>query len=579
MLSCTPRAVVARMLMVIGCGYRSVDLASTTTRCSMMKHTALASIVLLSLSSTGCVRAQTDLDAAALRNDFRYLVMAIEQTHPDPYTAFGSKLLFHRTVQEYLDHISDSLSLNQFRDLVEQFMAVLGDGHTVLNSPPTPDAARRLSLPLAFGIATDGIFVYRAAVEYQHLVGSRVLRIASLSLDSLMRIVRRTTPSENRYGTYRNLTRMLRYDNLARRMFAAFTGSLPLTLESLDHDTVAVELTYRADVDLVPRNSRAGISAHNGLLYWNMIGEQEPVGYFAWHGIVSREVAEASLRNGNMESVNNTLNWIYSFLRDTPRSGNVEEDIARAPGLYERFRALLEHMKARGGQYLIIDLRRNGGGMTPLVRPLMYMLYGDEFLAHDFQPEYYTLISPLLLEKWGVESVDEYNQSNGTDFRVGDYRFFRFWPSDASQSAEERRALDNITYFSQVGAEYVEDLGGTPVYTPHIIVLISPDTFSAAYHFMYFLWDMGGATVLGVPSRQAGNAFMETTPFTLPHTRLEGSISNAMQVFFPNDAERGKVFMPDFPMTWHDFARFDFDAYAEVLYALEVIEEGAVAQR
>ncbi len=186
------------------------------------------------------------------------------------------------------------------------------------------------------------------------------------------------------------------------------------------------------------------------------------------------------------------------------------------------------------------------------------------------------LISPLLLEKWGVSSIEEYNESNGTDYRLGDYQFSYFWPTDTSKTAAERRTLDDITYFSRVGAEQVADLDGAPVYTPRIIVLTSPDTFSAAYHFMYFLWEMGGTTVVGVPSRQAGNAFMETTPFTLPHTGIEGSISNSVQIFFPDDPERGQVFMPDFPMGWRDFAAFDFDPHAEVLYALELIEAGRI---
>ncbi|MCD8193434.1 MAG: S41 family peptidase, partial [Tannerellaceae bacterium] len=112
-------------------------------------------------------------------------------------------------------------------------------------------------------------------------------------------------------------------------------------------------------------------------------------------------------------------------------------------------------------------------------------------------------------------------------------------------------------------------LQGEPLYQPTVFVLCSPVTFSAAYHFMYYLSEIGKATIVGVPSSQAGNTFMEVTPFKLPHTGVEGSISNAVQILYPTNKEKGKILMPEYAMQWKDYLQYDFDEHAELLFILD----------
>ena len=130
-----------------------------------------------------------------------------------------------------------------------------------------------------------------------------------------------------------------------------------------------------------------------------------------------------------------------------------------------------------------------------------------------------------------------------------------------------------MTTYKNLGLEYTRKLDGTPLYTPKVIVLSSPETFSAAFHFLYFLTEIGHAKVVGTPSRQAGNSFMETTTFELPNTKIKGSISNSVQIMFPNDVQREKIFMPDYPMTWKDFSFYNFDKNAEILYCIDLIKQ------
>ena len=127
-------------------------------------------------------------------------------------------------------------------------------------------------------------------------------------------------------------------------------------------------------------------------------------------------------------------------------------------------------------------------------------------------------------------------------------------------------------------AARLERLQGKPIYTPPVlVVLCDADTYSAAFHFMFYLRAFG-ARVVGVPSSQAPNTPMEMTPFTLPGSRLSGSISNSAQIFLPGEP-RAKLLAPDFPLTYEVLQRYRFEEDAAVHYAVDLISAGKIAPR
>lgn len=169
--------------------------------------------------------------------------------------------------------------------------------------------------------------------------------------------------------------------------------------------------------------------------------------------------------------------------------------------------------------------------------------------------------------------MEEFNQTNGSECQIGEFYEAK---KDNRPIIERRGDKSLITYRGEIGYDYVKDLDGKAIYTPHVIVLCSPTTFSAAFHFMCYLKEIGHATIVGVPSSQAGKTFMESTPFTLPESGIQGSISNSLQCMFPNDSSRDKILIPDFCMKANDFARYSYDVDAELLYALDLISSGKI---
>ena len=170
-------------------------------------------------------------------------------------------------------------------------------------------------------------------------------------------------------------------------------------------------------------------------------------------------------------------------------------------------------------------------------------------------------------------TLEQFNAENHADYEYGDYTFYESY-EETQTVTDERRAQFVNSSMSCVKDKLAKQ-NGRPVYTPkQVYVLTDANTFSAAFHYMFYLWKMG-AKIVGVPSGQAPNTYMEVTHFSLPRTKLEGSISNSMQLFLPANDPNAKQVIPDILITCDDYKRYHFDNQTEVLYLLDYIRSQA----
>ncbi len=498
------------------------------------------------------------------QKDFDYLVKKLEETHPDPYTRFGGREAFLQQKNHFANLMKDDLTPEAFVMLLNQFLSSLNDGHTFANFPGNTATSTQV-LPLRFRIAADGMFVGNTTSELEHLRGMTLLSINGYSVDQLLVRTKSFLPAENLYGEYFNLVQILNSKTQAQRFFST-ADPLEFAFTSADNKKVSQTIPYQDNATLLPVQSAFHFENNNGMLYWSMIGENNNIAYLAWNSILSREVLESAYRS-NPQWIEGHINWAYSFL-NFPKTGDVEQDILTVPSLYEEFYLLSKAAREANARHLIIDLRYNGGGMTPIVRPLLYPLYGDAFLDFDFNGDYSRRISPLWLQKIGFSNIDDFNATNGTQFAMGDFLSHPFGNMPENLSLDEKRDLI-LQGYEGFGKEYLAKT--YPLTDLEIIILTSPHTFSASVHFIWFMERLGRTTLVGVSSRQAGNAFMESTFFNLPDTHISVSISNARQILDCPEDDRGLIIRHDYEMTLEDFARLGFDANAEILKALEAI--------
>jgi hypothetical protein len=525
-------------------------------------------LLLILIFSGSYLRGQVPDSSVKYLADFDYFIEKLIETHPDPYSGFGNQIEFHRAKQILREQIKNVKDDEAFVVQLNKFVSKLKDGHTAIYKLQNNSLDERKKLPLALKASSGFIFVQNSTGDYKDLIGKPVIAINHVPVRELLEEIKFLYPSENISGLFYNLIATLENEISAKELFGnckslEFTFGLPL------RDSI-VSIPFMMDVNFLSEKSKIEISADNGLLYWTMIGDNKDIGYLEWNSMSSREMVEQVNRDAPQYTEVN-LNAVYRILQKK-RTGNTDTDIRNIPSVYEQFYSLINELKSRNSEYLIIDLRNNEGGMAPLIKPLLYILYGDQYLNYNSNAEYIVKLSPLYLNKIGYKDIDSYNSSNHSAFKMGDYRFSRFFnPFDADMPLSKKKETIESGYY-RLGGDYIKKSILIALPKPQVIVLTSPKTFSAAYHFVYFLKCLGNTTIIGVASRQAGNTFMETTPFELPNTKLRGSISNSKQILFKSNPELGEILRPDLEMDWNAFKKFNFDTNAEILQAIEFIK-------
>ncbi|KPK62626.1 MAG: hypothetical protein AMS21_07340 [Gemmatimonas sp. SG8_38_2] len=543
-------------------------------------------VILLCAGNIPFLRAQEPVEQTRAMEDLRFLLDVLEETHPDPYSAYGGKVEFKRKAQALLSGIpAEGLTSEGIYELVRPFLSELRDGHTGLVSPSTSSEQTGSRdpryLPVRFGIAMDAVFITRAVAPFDELIGYRVLAVQGVAIEEVKLRAAQVFPAENDFGAARSLVWVLRSDRYARRLFVEADGRLTMELSSPDGSRMMRSIPFR----MTGREYREaqwvgkrweGMVQDSAPFSWQLL-ELENVGYLKVQAMEGREAYEEA-RSADRQDLEHWVTRYYGRYMSEPVPEGMNAALGAIPCFTRTVDDLLTAMKEVDSEYLIVDLRQNGGGFASLATPFYLLAYGNEYLDYEFPDLWATVISPRYLEIFGT-TIEDLNEDWGTSYQVGDYHLQR--PASASESTDLEEYSVGLGRFRCSLAERVLALGGEPLYRPkNVIVLVNPMTFSAGYTFLYRLWHLG-ATILGVPSAQSPNAFTDATPVKLPSSKLEGWMARSAQVFFPGDWEKGRLHVPDFPMNWEHFGRYQFDAESEVLYALELIASGAIgdAQR
>jgi hypothetical protein len=517
------------------------------------------------------------LTQAQAIHDIETLVGYLESTHPDPYINGGGKVAFKRRVDDLARSIpAGGITVRALGDYLDPFLASVKDGHTQLYYYTDKWRDPAYWLPVRFCPASDGLFVCAFDLpELRGTLGWRLTGINGVPMEELIRRRAEDSNAENLYGT------LGRFTNIATSL--KFVNNLVGNITAESSVTYNLQApTGKRENRIIPWSARRKWDAESALaplVRWNEL-KRSPDDF--WYQFFDRPTEAAYLRmatimpreafeiaaHGNRESARGMVDRFYAQ-RKQPAPSDLATAIQGIPSLLEIGAQLLQEMKRRRTPALIIDLRGNSGGWTPSVEPFLQALYGESLYARPRPGEWVRVESELYLAKYG-QTLAERRQKDPS-FRLGRYIF----STDQDRRPAEEQRLERVRRYQQAKysfADKVAGMGASAVYTPrHVIVLCDPGTGSAAFHTMMYLRNMG-AKVVGVPSGQSPNAFMELTEFTLPESKLRGSISNSAQVFKPEDP-KARVTMPDFPVTVDIYQRYGFDTEAPLRYALDLLAE------
>lgn len=526
----------------------------------------LSTLVCLSL------QAQNEVNGDSLAADFRYLVKQLEATHPDPYTGFGGKVFFHKQAFLLENELrSRPHTLQQFWDKSMAFLASIQDGHTYLHSPSGEKQGEQRYVPLGLRCIPDGVVVQMLPAPEKALLGSTLLGINGKPMDELLAGTAKIYACENLYNRYSNFCRNVSAEHFLRQLLPDLGDKVCLNLRTPQGEEVALELSFHeraeaGEVEKASLPSWQGFPA--GQLEYQFIDRQRQVMMFKLNSIMARDNFEY-MYNNMPGDLYRQLDFYYRWVMNKEMPADTLQAIRELPSFSGTFAAMLKEMKRNRSEYLIIDLRDNSGGWTPIVLATLYQLYGDRYLQADMNTEYYRIVSPLYMNKLET-TLEEYNKRHGTDYAFGDYTFGEDDEVQGEAPLDTLRSRFIDGCMSSVKDE-LRTQNGAALYTPkRVFVVTNERTFSAAFHYAFMLWKMG-ATVVGIPSSQAPNTFMEQTLFKLPYTGMEGSISNSMQIFLPGKDKRAKTFWPDVMMTYDEYKKYGFDGQAEIRFLLDKI--------
>lgn len=529
--------------------------------------------LLVTVLTLNSANAQMPTDSIVA--DFNEFVRLMEETHPDPYTNYGGRVFFRKAVMETRkslidDQVTDAYELAK---RINAFLVPLHDGHTWMQTPDNSNMMTKKAAPIRFQAINDGVIVEAISSDYKALIGSRLIAIENIPVKEICDGLAQYYPSENEIGRISNICQdrgfmvdlgkvipNMPQDSLSYQLLTPEGEHINLTLP-------LVSLMQLREMSF-SRPERSSRFPRKNLAY-SFVDDKKDVMYFRSQSIMDHDALKFMYDNG----------WDYQWsLQDTYRSmvggdmpAEPAEAIDKIPSFSGEFEKMLQEMKKNKSKNLIIDLRHNGGGFTPTTLATLYQMWGDKYLKD--QSNWGTigaqLISPLLLKKFNA-TLEDLNAESHAQYQLGDYVF----ENEEITQGEITEDIRN-SFISNCMSSVKDKLTaqkGKPVYTPeHIYVLTDPGTFSAAFHYAFFLSKMG-ATVVGVPCMQAPNTYMEMTPFELPRTKLQGSFSNSLQLFLPIDDPRAMQFTPDLMPTYEDFKRYNFDDNAIILYLMDIIE-------
>jgi len=523
----------------------------------------------------GVSRSQENLlKRELLIEDVRQLADILESAHPDPYRHGGGRIAFHRRLHEVLRSIpQDGISRNEFIKLLRPFVAAIGDQHTSIYTEYETDSNAPGGLPFVFEPIEKSLYVLVPfSPSDNEYIGSRLVSVEGVPLDSLVQRYSRVEGVENEYFVLREFGRgNLLFRPYLQELLPEWSDFTSIDFELQRPSGEIEKITRRIPVPLsglslpksridLPRTDDSGFLCD----FLKVPGQEHEIAYLRVdHMQGYREAKEMAAAVG--------------------AENLTDDELARIPSATESFRSFTAEMKRKNTQALVVDIRKNGGGNYMMAPILVYFLYGKDALTKI--PKQIARsgggsgirYSKLYFDSHPKVTFETINEGRGVPLVLGDIDFSRVF-DDAAENAEKSTPVENperLKTYRQASTFYVEYETGTysGYYRPrHVLVLMTPQTSSSGLDMALFLY-RSGAKLIGTPSAQSPNSGGNLLEWQLTNSKIKGEVSSSFDIAFGDDPEKGRVLPVHFPLTYEKLKSFDFDVNSEFMYALELLKD------
>jgi tetratricopeptide (TPR) repeat protein len=276
------------------------------------------------------------------RFDLDYLVRRMEKVHYNLY-AKVSREKFQEAIVELKSHIG-TLKDEEMAVGIQRILALVGDGHTGVMWHPRQEEPR-LRYPVVLYVFKEGLFVLAASPKYGEIVGGEVLRIGNAAAEEALAAVAPLCSHDNAMGVKLHSPIMLTNPPvLSYLKLADDMTHVALVVKKPDGERVTVELK---PAELSPSDVNKFVKANRNAKAPEPITFKKNDNRFWFEYLPERRA----------------VYFQFNAVADKPDE-TLEKFCLR----------LFDFIKQEPVEYLIIDLRNNGGGNNFLNRPLVHGL-------------------------------------------------------------------------------------------------------------------------------------------------------------------------------------------------------------
>ena len=295
----------------------------------MKAKVSLSLILFAILSSCGSQRVSQKVSSDGWREDLQALARELPTQHANAFHTVTRETFAAEVAR--LDTAIQRMNDDQVTVGLMRIVALIGDGHTHLDLPPTA-----LRYPLEMQWFGDELRVIAAAPPYHSAVGARVLAIGTMPIQDVLDRVTQLVPRGENDGR--------------TRLTATMLLSVPQVMHGLD---------VIADPQKAPFALQLASGERENVLF-----SPAPLGELSAWRFATGDTPPLFLRRLAepwwTEFLPDSQTVYFSFTRYPPEAQFRENTAALA--------RLLDESKARR---LVVDLRRNGGGDLERFRQLL----------------------------------------------------------------------------------------------------------------------------------------------------------------------------------------------------------------
>lgn len=278
--------------------------------------------------------------------DFDFLARRMAQMHWNLF-ANVSKEKFLAEIELLKSAAASGVSEDRLRARISRLLAMVGDGHTTMAAYAEGETSLD-RIPLHLWAFPEGIYVIGAPEDLKETVGGKITRIGGMSVDDAAAKLRQFCSVDNDMGYLYSVPARMLQPAALQEIGATSEGEIEYTFRFTDGTEKAIRIAPRA-------MARDGFGKsrlfRKGYVYANASAKAEVPVY--------QQDLEKPLTLKYLDD----LHAVYFGFQAV--SGNENEP----------FRHVIESMNQlideKSPEYLIIDMRFNGGGNTGLVGPFI----------------------------------------------------------------------------------------------------------------------------------------------------------------------------------------------------------------